>query len=57
LEEFVKEDDDECGGDELDYEEEADACAEVGGLAVEAGENVDGCLAEGYYESENWEQL
>jgi hypothetical protein len=52
LEELVKEDDEEGGDDELD-DEEADAGAEVFGLAVEAGEDVDGCLAQGDDECED----
>ena len=47
LEELVEEDDDEGGDDELDDEEQADASAEGRGSAVEAGEDVDGSLAEG----------
>lgn len=46
MEELVEEDDDEGGDDELDDEEEADAGAEVGGLAVETREDGDGSLAE-----------
>lgn len=46
LEELVEEDHDEGGDDELEDEEEADSGAEVGGEAVESGEDVDGGLAE-----------
>jgi hypothetical protein len=44
--ELVEEDDEEGGDNELDGGE-ADAGAEVFGLAVETGEDVDGCLAQG----------
>lgn len=54
LEELVEEDDDEGGGDQLDDEEETDAGADVAGLAVETGEHVDGCLAEGDNHGEDW---
>jgi hypothetical protein len=48
LEEHVEEDDEEGSNDELDdVDEEADAGAEVFGLAVETGEDVVGGLAEG----------
>jgi hypothetical protein len=53
LEEFVEEDEEEGGDDEMD-EEEADSGAEVFGLAVETGEDVDGGLAEGDDECEDW---
>ena len=46
LEEFVEEDDDEGGDDELEDQEETDTGTEVGGLAVETCEDVDGSLAE-----------
>ena len=53
MEELVEEDDDEGSGDELNDKEETDACAEIGGLAVEACEDIYGSLAEGDDESEN----
>lgn len=46
LEKLVKEDDEEGGDDELD-DEEADVGAEVFGLAIETGEDIDGGLAQG----------
>lgn len=47
LKELVEEDDDEGGGNELNDEEEADAGADVRGLAVETGKDIYGGLAEG----------
>jgi hypothetical protein len=51
LEKLIEKDDEEGGDDELD-EEEADAGAEVFGLAVETGEDVDSGLAQGDDECE-----
>jgi hypothetical protein len=53
LEELVEKGDEEGCDDELDDEEEADAGAEVFGLAVETGEDVDGCLVQGDDERED----
>jgi hypothetical protein len=47
LEELIEEDDDQSGGKKLDNEENADTSTEVGGLAVEAGQDVNAGLAEG----------
>ena len=54
LEELIEENDDETGNNELQNEEEADTRAEVAGLAVETGQDVDGSLAEGKNDSENY---
>jgi hypothetical protein len=54
LEKLVEKDDDEGCGDELNDEEKADACTEVGRLSVEACEDVDCCLAKGDDECEDW---
>jgi hypothetical protein len=54
LEELVEEKDDEGGGDELEDKEEADSGTEVGGLAVESGEDVDGGLTKGDDEGKDW---
>lgn len=53
LEELVEEDNDEGGDDELEDEEEADSCAEVGGKAVETGEDIDRSLSERNDEGED----
>jgi hypothetical protein len=47
LEELIEEDDEKGGDDELDDEQEADAIAEVLGLAVETAEDVDEGLTKG----------
>lgn len=57
MEELVEEDDDEGGGDELDDEEKTDACAEVGGLAIEACEDVNGSLTERDDEGEYYREV
>jgi hypothetical protein len=54
LEELVGEGNEEGGDDELDDEEEADAGAEVFGLAAETREDVDGGLTQGYDECEDY---
>lgn len=53
MQEFVEEDDNQGRYDQLDDQEEADSSTEVGGLAVETGEDVDGGLAKGNYEGED----
>ena len=57
MEELVEEDDDEGGGDELDDEEKTDACAEVGGLTIEACEDVNGSLTERDDEGEYYREV
>ena len=47
LEELIEENDDECGGDELDDKQEAYASTKVRGLAIETSEYVNGGLTEG----------
>jgi hypothetical protein len=47
LEELIEEDDDQSGGKELDNEENADTGTEVGGLAIETGQDVNAGLTEG----------
>jgi hypothetical protein len=53
LEELIEEDEEEGGDDELDEGEEADAGAEVFGLAVETSEDVDRGLSHGDDECED----
>ena len=53
LEEFIKENNNKCCNDKLDDKEEADAGADVFGLAVESGENVDGSLSKRNDEGKN----
>lgn len=52
LQKLVEQDDNHAGDDELEDQEEDDAGAEVGGRAVEAGEDVDGGGAGGQDEGE-----
>ena len=54
MEELVEEDDDQGGRDELNDEEEANACTEFGGRTVETGEHVDGCMAKRNDEGKYW---
>jgi hypothetical protein len=53
LKEFIEEDHNESGDDELDDKKKAHACTEVAGLAVEAGKDVDSGLAESDGEGED----
>ena len=47
LEKLIEEEDDESGHEQLDDDEQADAGADVGGLAVHAGHHVHDGLAQG----------
>lgn len=52
LEELIKENDNQSGGKKLDNEENANTSTEVGGLAVETGQDVNAGLAEGQDDGE-----
>ena len=46
LEQFIEENDNQSGNDELNNEEDADTRAEFGRWAIETGEDIDASLAE-----------
>lgn len=52
LEELIKEDNNQSGSKKLDNKENADTSTEVGGLAVETGQDVNAGLAEGQDDGE-----
>lgn len=52
LEELIEENDNQTSNDELDDEQNADTGAEVGGLAIETGDDIDDSLAERQEDSE-----
>lgn len=53
-EQLIEEDDNERGRDQLENEQQADTGAEGRGGAVETGKDVDGGLAKGNNEGEDW---
>ena len=53
LEELIEQEDNETGDEELDDDEQADAGADVRGLAVHAGHHVHDGLAEGDHHAEH----
>lgn len=53
LEQFVEQEDDQTGDKQLDYDQEADAGADLGRVTVHARHDVNNCLAHGYHHAEH----
>ena len=56
LQQFVEQNDNHAGHDELHNKQQGDASAKVGRLTVKTGKNVDKSLAEGDDDSEDYAQ-
>lgn len=54
LEKFIEENDDESGDDELDDQQKADTSTEVTWLAIKTGKDIDGSLAKGDDQREDY---